>query len=177
MDKVQALLEGYPFDVLLGSVHWIGAWLFDVIESSVAMGEWDHRGTEQAWDAYTTALEELAGTNTVDVLAHPDLCKVAGHTPHTPEEFYDRIAEAAATSHLAAEVSSAGWRKPCAEPYPAPSLLTKFKQRNVPITTASDAHTLDQVAYRASDLRPLVQAAGYDELVAFRGRRPRTVTL
>ncbi|HUY86060.1 MAG TPA: PHP domain-containing protein, partial [Acidimicrobiales bacterium] len=26
MDKVAGLLSGYPFDVLLGSVHWIGAW-------------------------------------------------------------------------------------------------------------------------------------------------------
>lgn len=177
MDKVQAILDGYPFDVLLGSVHWIGAWLFDVIESSVAMGEWDHRGTERAWDAYTAALEELAATNAVDVLAHPDLCKVAGHRPTTPDEFHDRIAEAAAASNLAAEVSSAGWRKPCAEAYPAPALLAKFRQRNVPVTTASDAHALDHVAYRAEDLKPLLEAAGYDELVAFRGRTPRAVRL
>lgn len=177
MDKVQALLDGYPFDVLLGSVHWIGAWLFDVIESSVAMGEWDHRGTEQAWDAYTTALEELAATNTVDVLAHPDLCKVAARTPAVPDEFHDRIADAAAASNLAAEVSSAGWRKPCAEAYPAPALLAKFRQRNVPVTTASDAHALGHVAYRAADLRPLLEAAGYEELVAFRGRTRRAVRL
>lgn len=177
MDKVQAIVDGYPFDVLLGSVHWIGAWLFDVIESSVAMGEWDNRGTEQAWEAYTTALEELAATNTVDVLAHPDLCKVAGRTPAVPDEFHDRIAEAAARTHLAAEVSSAGWRKPCAEPYPAPALLAKLRQRGVPVTTASDAHALEHVGYRAADLRPLLQAAGYDELVAFRGRTPRVVPL
>ena len=29
MDRVASLLAGYPFDVLLGSVHWIGAWGFD----------------------------------------------------------------------------------------------------------------------------------------------------
>ena len=32
MDQVAALLGNYPFDVLLGSVHWIGAWLFDALE-------------------------------------------------------------------------------------------------------------------------------------------------
>ena len=81
MDKVRSLLEGYPFDVLLGSVHWVGAWLFDVLESSVAQDEWDHRTVEGAWDQYVRALEELAASEAVDVLAHPDLCKVAARWP------------------------------------------------------------------------------------------------
>jgi histidinol-phosphatase (PHP family) len=177
MDKVAALLDGYPFDVLLGSVHWIGAWMFDVIESATAMGEWDARGADDAWDAYTRAIEELAATGSVDVLAHPDLCKVAGRRPDVPDEFHDRIAEAAAGSGIAAELNSAGWRKPCDEPYPAPPLLAKFRQRDVPLTTASDGHHLDQVGLRVQDLRPLLDAAGYTELVAFDARRPRPVTL
>lgn len=177
MDKVRALLDGYPFDVLLGSVHWIGAWLFDVIESSVAQREWDHRGVESAWRAYTEALEELAGSGAVDVLAHPDLCKVAGRRPAVPDEFHDRIAEAARSTDLAAEVSSAGWRKPCAEPYPAPPLLARFHASGVPVTTASDAHEPDLVAFRAADLRPLLEEAGYTELAAFRNRRRRPVPI
>ena len=177
MDDVRRLLDGYPFDVLLGSVHWIGAWLFDIIESSVAQAEWDHRGVEEAWDAYTRAIEELSASRTVDVLAHPDLCKVAGRRPATPDEFHDRIAEAAAASGIAAEVSSAGWRKPCDEAYPAPPLLRKFRQRDVPVTTASDAHALEHVAYRAHDLAPLLAEAGYTELVAFDARTPRAVAI
>ena len=180
MDKVHSLLEGYPFDVLLGSVHWLGAWLFDVIESSVAMEEWDHRGVEHAWDSYSRAVEQLSASGTVDVLAHPDLAKVAGRRPSDAgavAEFHERIAEAAAASDLAAEVSSAGWRKPCDEPYPAPSLLQKFHERGVAITTASDAHTLEHVAFRIDDLEPLIRQAGYTELVAFDGRRPHAVKI
>ncbi len=111
----------------------------------------------------------------VDVLAHPDLCKVADRRPATPAEFHDRIAEAAADSGVAAEVSSAGWRKPCAEAYPAPPLLARFRALGVPVTTASDAHSLDQVAYRTNDLKPLLADAGYTELVAFRNRVRRPV--
>ena len=177
MDKVRSLLEGYPFDVLLGSVHWIGSWMFDVLESSVVMDEWDHRGVERTWDDYTRALEELAECAAVDVLAHPDLCKLGGRVPDVPDEFHDRMAEAAARSGIAAEVNSNGWRKPCAEPYPGPALLRKFKERGVPITTASDAHALELVAFRNPDLRPFVEAAGYTELVAFRGRARHAVPL
>ena len=173
MDKVAALLSGYPFDVLLGSVHWLGAWMFDDLDSAVAMEEWDSRGVDAVWDAYTRALEELAGTGTVDVLAHPDLCKVTGRRPAVPDEFHDRIAEAAAGSGLAAEVSSAGWRKPADEAYPGPDLLARFHSRGVPVTTASDAHRLGEVALRAADLEALVRDAGYTELTAFEARRPR----
>jgi hypothetical protein len=55
-----------------------------------------------------------------------------------PDEFYDRIAEAARSCGLAAELNSSGWRRPCAEAYPAPALLARFHDLGVPITTASD---------------------------------------
>jgi histidinol-phosphatase (PHP family) len=177
MDRVAQVLSDYPFDVLLGSVHWLGGWMFDRLDDEPSMAEWARRGTEAAWTAYTTALEELASCGVCDVLAHPDLAKVAGHRPAVPLEHYDRMAEAAARSGLAAEVSSAGWRKPAAEAYPAPALLTRFFERGVPVTTASDAHRLAEVADRVADLRSLVVSAGYVELCGFRGRRPHPVSL
>jgi histidinol-phosphatase (PHP family) len=177
MSEVSELLAGYPFDVLLGSVHWLGTWMFDDLSSRLAMDEWAARDIEAVWDDYTCALEELAGSGAVDVLAHPDLCKVTGRRPAVPDEFYDRMAEAAASSGLAAEVNSAGWRKPVNEAYPAPPLLARFRARGVPVTTASDAHSLPEVAARASDVRSLVEAAGYTSLLAFRRRRPRAVSL
>ena len=96
MDEVADLLAGYPFDVLLGSVHWMGAWRFDDLSDEVSMAEWSARSVEGAWDAYTGRLEELAASGTCDVLAHPDLIKVTGRAPEHPEEWWDRMAEAAA---------------------------------------------------------------------------------
>ncbi|MGH9101911.1 MAG: PHP domain-containing protein [Acidimicrobiales bacterium] len=177
MDKVAGLLAGYPFDVLLGSVHWLGTWMFDDLSDARAMAEWDIRGAEWAWAAYTEALCELASTGTCDVLAHPDLAKVTGRRPARPLELYDRMAEAAASSSMAAEVSSAGWRKPAAEAYPAPDLLARFCALGVPITTASDAHRLGDVGDRMRDLRPLVDAAGYRELATFDSRRRGSLEL
>src|SRR5437588_714658 len=171
-DKVAAVLEGYPFDVLLGSVHWIGAFGFDQVGDPVVMAEWDRRSVESIWDAYTGALEELAASRVCDVLAHPDLPKVGGRRPAVPDEWYDRMAEAAATSGMAAEVSSAGWQKPVGEAYPAPALLSRFRKAGVPATTASDAHGLPDVASHGAELRALLADAGYDSLVAFRARQP-----
>ena len=177
MDQVAGLLDGYPFDVLLGSVHWLGTWRFDVLNDPLVMAEWDVRKIDQVWDEYTQAMEELGASGVCDVFAHPDLAKVAGRVPTVPDEYYDRITEAAVRSGMAAEVSSAGWKKPVAEEYPAPPLLHRLVDRGVPLTTASDAHALPDVADRADDLRDLLRAEGVTTLQGYRGRRPYRVDL
>ena len=175
MDDVAGLLAGYPFDVLLGSVHWVDGWRFDDIDDPASMAEWSVRQVDGCWEAYTEALEELAASGACDVLAHPDLIKAAGYVPDAPAEWWDRIAEAAAASGMAAEVSSAGWRKPVGEQYPAQGLLERFVARGVPLTTASDAHRLEHVADRADDLRAVLGAVGASHLQGYRGRAAYTV--
>jgi len=172
MDQVARLLADYPFDVLLGSVHWLGAWRFDVLHEPLVMAEWDVRDIDAVWDEYTRAMEELGASGVCDVFAHPDLVKIAGRLPLVPDEFYDRITEAAVRSGMAAEVSSAGWRKPVGEEYPAPPLLKRFVEQGVPLTTASDGHALPDVADRADDLRDLLLGAGVTRLQGYRDRRP-----
>ena len=53
MDRVAGLLAGYPFDVLLGSVHWLGAWRFDDLGDPVSMAEWPAREVDACWETYT----------------------------------------------------------------------------------------------------------------------------
>ena len=177
MDAVARVLEGYPFDVLLGSVHWLGAWLFDYLEDPTSAQERGRRGVDAVWDAYATAVEELAGSGVCDVLAHPDLIKVSGRRTAVPDEFNARLVEATAQARLVAEANSAGWRRPASEAYPAPALLARFRAAGVPVTMASDAHELPTVAHRACELRQLVADAGYDTLTAFRARTPRQVEI
>jgi histidinol-phosphatase (PHP family) len=172
MDQVAALLADYPFDVLLGSIHWLGAWRFDVLSEPLMLAEWDLRDVDAVWEEYTRAMEELGASGVCDVLAHPDLVKIAGRVPAIPDEFYDRITEAAVQSGMAAEVSSAGWRKPVGEEYPAPPLLKRLVERGVPLTTASDAHSLPDVADRVGTLQDLLIGAGVTHVRGFRRREP-----
>jgi histidinol-phosphatase (PHP family) len=179
MDAVGTLLSGYPFDVLLGSVHWLGHWQFDLLHDEAMMLEWERRSVEDVWRAYVEALAELAGTRTCDVLAHPDFVKLAGFRPSvaTVDECHDRIAEAAASSGMAAEISSAGFRQPCDEQFPAIGLLERFAARGVPVTTASDTHGPSKVGFRADDLAKLAADAGYTTLRVFRQRAGEDVPL
>jgi len=177
MDDVEALLAGYPFDVLLGSVHWIGTWRFDDLSDETSMEEWSVRDVDATFDGYADALAELADTRTCDVLAHPDLVKVTGQRPGRQREWWDRMAEITAESGMAAEISSAGWRKPVGEPYPAEPLLARMAAHGVPFTTASDAHRHEHVADRAPELRAMLGRVGISHLQAYRRRQPHVVPL
>jgi histidinol-phosphatase (PHP family) len=177
MHDVAAIIGGYPFDVLLGSIHWLGAWGFDNTVIPAFEAEWDARAVDDVWDAYTTDLEELADSGTCDVLAHPDLCKITGRVPVVPDEFYDRMAEAAARSGMAAEINTNGLRKPIAEAYPAAPLLDRFRKAGVGVTTATDAHGVERVAERRDVVRSMLADAGYESLRAYDARVGRDVDI
>ena len=176
-DGIARLLDPYPFDVLLGSVHWLGSWLFDAYGDATFAVEWASRNTSNVWRAYADAVIDLVRSGHVDVIAHPDVIKVAGHRPHDVETFESRLCDALTASDTVVEISTAGWRKPADELYPSPDMLRKLHERGVAVTTASDAHRADQIGYRFGDLRRELSDIGIDVLTTFRQRRPSTVRL
>ena len=93
-DAISEILRAYPFDVLLGSVHWIGAWLFDAYGNPAFAAEWDRRAVDSVWDAYVDAVIDLARSGRVDVIAHVDVIKVAGYRPRDVAAFEDRLCSA-----------------------------------------------------------------------------------
>ena len=177
MDDVAGLLRQYPFDVLIGSVHWLNTWQFDDIDNALHMAEWRTRDVDQSWADYTLALEELAAARVVDVLAHPDVIKVAGFVASDPEPLWDRMAAAAAAADVSVECSSAGWFKPVGEQYPAEGFLDRLVARGVTFTTASDAHRRERVGSRAEDLAVLLEARGVQQLASYEGRQRVMVPL
>jgi histidinol-phosphatase (PHP family) len=177
MDDVSHLLAQYPFDVLIGSVHWLGTWQLDDIDNEINMREWTMRNVDKCWKDYTIALDELCATNAVDVLAHPDLIKVAGYYVRNPEVFWDAMAESAQRVDISLECSSAGWKKPIGEQYPAEGFLDRLVASGVTFTTASDAHGLERVGERADDLATLLEARGVHELASYTARQRQMIPL
>src|SRR5690242_20372796 len=118
--RLTELLAGYPWDFLLGSVHYVGN---DAIDQEP--GIWAGRPVDEAWRMYADALTELAAGGSVDVLAHPDLPKIFGRrpAPSVLAELHEQIADAAAGAGVALEISTAGLRKPVGELYPDLPLL------------------------------------------------------
>ncbi|MGC1238945.1 MAG: histidinol-phosphatase [Acidimicrobiales bacterium] len=177
MDEVSAMLAQYPFDVLIGSVHWLGTWQLDDVDNEINMHQWTVRDVDQCWKDYARALDELCAANAVDVLAHPDLIKVAGYLASRPSETWDAMAESAARVDVSLECSSAGWKKPVKEQYPAEGFLDRLVAKGVTFTTASDAHHHERVGERANDLAIMLEARGVHELASYTQRQRRMIPL
>lgn len=167
---VLELLAGIPFDYLVGSIHWIGAWNF---MRDTAPLEHARRGVQTAFRQYFELETALAGSGMVDVLAHADVIKRHGVQPDGGMlELYEPVVAAAARSGTAVEVSSAGLRSPIAEIFPAPSFLALFRAGGVPITLASDAHVPEDAAWGHDEIVAAARTAGYTEYLRFSNRTP-----
>ncbi|MDX1448731.1 MAG: histidinol-phosphatase [Acidimicrobiia bacterium] len=172
---VAELLAPYPWDFLIGSVHWIGGW---AIDSSSSLFGWDRKGLEWTWTTYFDLAVELAASGVVDVLAHIDLPKKYGkRLPAEPVDRYDEVVAAAAASNTAVEVSSQGLRKPAQEVYPSPEFLRRFFLGGVPITLASDGHFPHEAADGHAEVVAAARAAGYSTHLRFDRRRRTDVPL
>ena len=175
VEAVAELLRPYPWDFLIGSVHWIGGW---AIDSSASLFGWDIKGLEWGWSGYFDLAVELARSGTVDVLAHIDLPKKYGiRLPDEPTVRYDEVVAAAVASGTAVEVSSQGLRKPAAEVYPSPEFLRRFHAAGVPITLASDGHYPHEAAEGHAEVVAAARAAGYTTHLRFDKRRAYPVEL
>jgi len=153
------LLAPYPWDYLLGSVHWIDG---HAVDSAPDRGIWAEAAVEEVWCRYFAALTELASSGHVDVLAHPDLAKIFGFRPEAID--YPPL------DGVALEISTNGRYKPVGELYPDPAFLEAVK---APITLASDAHVPANVGRDFGQAVELARAAGYETVTVFEGRRAR----
>jgi histidinol-phosphatase (PHP family) len=155
-DELAVILGSYPWDYLLGSVHWL-----DGLAVDQQPGIWAELGIEEVWRRYFAAVAELAASGHVDVLAHPDLAKIFDRRP-------ERI-EYPALDGVVLEISTAGLHKHVGELYPDPAMLAN----RPPITLASDAHVPANVGRDFDRALELARAAGYETVTVFEARRAR----
>lgn len=167
-DDLRRLLAPYDWDCVLGSVHWLGAFLLD---DEASLPEWRRRDVHAVWDEYGRLMEELAGAGLVDVLAHPDVVKVFGFRPEDERPLRERLVRAAARNGLALEINTNGLRKPVAELYPHPEMLCDARAAGVPVTIASDAHTPERLGAWFDQAVAAARAAGYTGSVEHIRRR------
>lgn len=162
-DELAEILEPYPWDYLLGSVHWI-----DGLGVDSRPGLWEKLPVEQVWARYAAELEGAARSGHFDVLAHPDLAKIFGDRVE-----WDWGSLVSALDGVALEVSTAGLHKPVGELYPERALLETAHDAGVGITLASDAHVPQHVGRDLDRAVEHARAAGYETVTVFDARRAR----
>jgi histidinol-phosphatase (PHP family) len=167
-ERIGNLLGQYDFDFVLGSVHFIDYWSFDF---DLQVG-WPQRDIDEVYTRYLSLMQQLVHSRLFDVLAHLDVIKVFGHrAQQSLGTEWRSLLHSIAQADVAIEVSTAGFRKPVGEIYPAEPLLREAARLDIPITIASDAHTPGDVGHRWPEAIAYARTAGYEHYCSFKGRK------
>ena len=175
-DRIANLLDAHDFDYVVGSIHFLaqGAVDDDAYDVWEAVGDPD-----RVWRAYFEMLAEAAASGLFDILAHPDLVKIWGSGRPSPSRdprfFYEPAVEAIAESGIAVEVSTAGYRKPVGELYPADAFAELCVEAGAAFSLSSDAHVPEHIGHRYDDAVEAMRGWGVGEIAVFEGRERRLV--
>jgi histidinol-phosphatase (PHP family) len=169
-DRIADLIDGRPWDYVIGSVHFIADRLVD----HEGYDAWRRAEPDQVWSDYFRTLGAAAASGLFDIIAHPDLVKIWGPErpppSRDPRTFYELAIDDIARSDVAVEVSTAGLRKPAREIYPSRELLEMCIAAARPIALSSDAHEPYQVGHQYESAITLLRGAGVERIAVFSGR-------
>ena len=174
--KTKALSENYPYDYIIGSVHFINNWPFD---DPSTLPTWKGKDINTVYRQYYDLLRKSAQSRLFDIIGHCDLVKKFGY--RASADMTDEVTATAKVfkeSGVAIEINTAGLRKPVKEMYPSLDCLKIYSQAGVPLTFGSDAHNPKDVGRDFDRAADLARAAGFREYLIFKQRKiERTVQL
>lgn len=168
IDAVLEFIEPYPWDVLLGSIHWIDGWWFDRPHSEF---EWERLGPRRVYERYFELMSEMASSGTIDVITHPDRPKYQRKRFLTEQiDLYAGFLESAQRTNAAIEINTGGLRHPVHEIYPSPTFIRMIHEAGLAITFGSDGHAPDQAGWGLDLAREEAAEAGFTHRARFVGR-------
>ncbi|NLL87045.1 MAG: histidinol-phosphatase HisJ family protein [Syntrophomonadaceae bacterium] len=169
--QIQQLLSSYPYDYIIGSIHYLDGWAFDHPDYRDGF---EQKDIDQVYKRYFQLLGRMVDSGLFTIVGHFDLIKKWGHRPigHRLNYYYDEVLNKIKKSDLCVELNSAGLRKPVGELYPGPEVLKVMASMKIPITLASDAHHPSEVGEGVREAAQAAWAAGYREIASWsRGKR------
>ena len=169
-EKVKEILSAYPFDYVIGSVHFLRGWAYD---SSEIKAEWEKHSLRDIYEWYTEEVEKLAASGLYDVLGHPFNIRLFRYLPDfdvTP--YLERVAKALKKADMVVDVNTGTYyRYPIKEISPYPDFMKVAAAYGLPIITTSDAHEPEDCGRYNQEAVDYAKSFGYTQIARFEGRR------
>ncbi len=166
LDEIAQFINGYSFDYVIGSVHFIDDWDFSHPKN---LNRFDEYGVDWIYQRYYALVQQAAQTNLYQAIGHLDVVKKFGHDPDIDlVGQIGSVLEVIRQNNLALDVNTSGWRRDHNELYPGPELLRQAHQLGVPVLLGSDAHHPGDVAAGFDRAENLLYRIGYRNKCAFK---------
>ena len=171
-DRVAPVLARFPYDVVLGSLHWLGN------ESLFSVNYFRARPPEKAYGEYFREMARMAAHGGFDILAHMDLPKRLGYEvygdfdAHAYEDTICPVWEACIAQNVTLEINTKGARLPVGQMHPTLDALRWYANMGGRrLTLGSDAHHPDSIAQDFGLAGRMAYEAGLKFVCNYRARR------
>ncbi len=183
---IRAEIEKYPFDYVIGSVHFLGRikddrgernFCHDYSKEEFMKGLRYYVGAEKIVKKYFSEIRNMIESDLFDCVGHFDLIKkfnngslFSGNESWYRNEILQTLYVLKNTS-MTMELNTAGLDRLCKEQYPSIWILEEAKKRNIQVTLGSDAHEPDEVGRNFDKALEVLRIVGYKSLVRFERRK------
>ncbi len=157
------------WDFFIGSVHYLPDGT--EVDAPTAMKRYQSGDGPAIWAQYWKTYERAIRSRLFDFVGHPDLPKKFGFRPAGDlHPFYEPVIAALAETGTPFEINTAGWRKDCAEQYPAREFLELAHAAAVPLLINSDAHAVGDLTAGFAEAVALARGVGFSQTARFHRR-------
>ncbi|WP_216830778.1 histidinol-phosphatase [Alkalihalobacterium elongatum] len=175
MEHYQKELQKYPFDYIIGSVHFVEN------ISIFKKGRFEELTNEQkknTKEEYYHLIEQSACSGMFQVLGHIDAMKAFyPEFSKIETEAIEKTLPILAAADLAIEINTSGKTKDAGGWYPSDEILERALYYGVSVTFGSDAHVPDRVGDELSIVKQRLKEIGFKEWVYFVGKERQSVYL
>lgn len=168
-------------DYYIGSVHYLGTfksglmWTvdYDIDELLKGIDESFQGNIRKAVETYYETISEMADKFQPPIIGHLDLFNKNNKNNilfDEREEWYlkavRKCLNVIKNTSSVIEINTGGIaRKYTKEQYPSTLILKMIKERNIPVTVNSDAHTTEGIACKFNEMYKLLADLGFEHLV------------
>jgi histidinol-phosphatase (PHP family) len=170
--RIRRVVENYPYDVVLGSLHWVGN------DNMFNPNYFRARTPKIAFETYFKELEQMIRHGGFDILAHVDVCKRTGYDVYGSfdirqyEDLIRAIWQACLDQNIIPEINTKGVRCAVSQLHPTLDALRWYAQMGgTRLTIGSDAHHFDNIATYAGIAKHTALEAGITQICRFERRK------
>lgn len=168
------LVNKYPFDFVIGSVHVVNG--ADPYYQEMFQNRTD---TEAYLETFIVTLEDLQAVEDFDVLGHIDYVvrygkhQAAEYSYKKYADYLDAILKKVISMGKGIEINMAGFKYGLGFCHPHPDILKRYKELGGEIITiGADGHRPEHIAYDFERVEGILKGCGFKYYTEFKSRKP-----
>ncbi len=177
-EEIRKLLDRYPYDYVIGSLHYVGE------DSMFDIKLLERLGADAILRPYFLELEKMTRNPQFDILGHFDVPVRngkpiwGGYDPKRYEELIRAALQNCIDRGIALDVNSGGLRRPANNLMPDPQILRWYREMGGQrLTLGSDAHAPEDVGLCLDQAINFIRDAGFDCILRYQRRHPQVLSL